>query len=449
MPFLDADQILRNVLNSTEDALNVDINATVTAGAVEVAIDQSTDSIKVGDGTNLLKVNTNGSINTSSFINNFPLIQPVSGTVSLSSFPPISGSVSILNFPTVQSVSITSLPNSSVSIINFPTNQTISGSIAINSIPNSSVSVLNFPAFPTNQIISGTTSINNFPTIQTVNGSISITSIPNNSVSVLNFPSTQIISGTTSINNFPANQLVTANAGTGTFAISAASLPLPTGATTAALQTSGNASLTSIQTTSNSTATNTAAIEANQTNGTQRTLVSDQVGNLLPSGDAATRGIFTKLTDGSGNTVSSTLINSKQRLDVNLASETSSGSTAPFNTVQMGGKDSTGILRTFSTATSGEQFIKDVINVSGQNRAQSVTTSAAEALGGTTILVNRKFLTIRPTNGIIYWGFAIGVTTATGTPIYTNEVFTISVTDNVHVYVVAAQTTDVRISEGS
>lgn len=58
---------------------------------------------------------------------------------------------------------------------------------------------------------------------------------PLSSVSVSNFPATQTISGT-----------VTANAGTGTFAVSAASLPLPSGASTAAKQpaigTAGTAS---------------------------------------------------------------------------------------------------------------------------------------------------------------------------------------------------------------
>lgn len=41
---------------------------------------------------------------------------------------------------------------------------------------------------------------------------------------------------------------ITANAGTGTFAVSAASLPLPTGASTSALQTTGNTSLATIAT---------------------------------------------------------------------------------------------------------------------------------------------------------------------------------------------------------
>lgn len=57
-------------------------------------------------------------------------------------------------------------------------------------------------------------------------------------VSVSNFPATQPVSGTVAVSNFPATQpvsgTVTANAGTGTFAVSAASLPLPTGAATEA-----------------------------------------------------------------------------------------------------------------------------------------------------------------------------------------------------------------------
>jgi hypothetical protein len=58
------------------------------------------------------------------------------------------------------------------------------------------------------------------------------------------------VDGTVAVSNFPATQpvsgTVTANAGTGTFAVSAASLPLPAGASTSALQTTGNSSLSSI-----------------------------------------------------------------------------------------------------------------------------------------------------------------------------------------------------------
>lgn len=113
------------------------------------------------------------------------------------------------------------------------------------------------------------------------------------------------------------NQTTKVNDGTNTMAVKAASTaPLATDPSavvvvspngnqaTAALQTSGNSSLTSIQSTSNSTAVNTAAIQANQTNGSQRTLVTDLVGNLQPSGDAPARTLFARLNDG---TTSSTV----------------------------------------------------------------------------------------------------------------------------------------------
>ena len=67
-------------------------------------------------------------------------------------------------------------------------------------------------------------------------------------VSVSNFPSTQTVAGT-----------VTANAGTGTFAISAAALPLPTGAATNAILTGGT------QLTAIGNGTTTAALKAAST----------------------------------------------------------------------------------------------------------------------------------------------------------------------------------------
>lgn len=99
---------------------------------------------------------------------------------------------------------------------------------------------------------------------------------------------------------------------------------------------------------------------------------------------------------------------------------------------------------------NGNQLkVKDIIDISGQNRAQSITTTAAEALGAATILLNRKIINILPTNGTVYWGYTTGVTTTTGTPIFKNQNYTISVSDNVHIYLIAASTIDCRISEGS
>jgi hypothetical protein len=84
--------------------------------------------------------------------------------------------------------------------------------------------------------------VNNFPASQTVNGTVAVS----------NFPATQPVSGSVSVSNFPATQpvsgTVTANAGTGTFAISAASLPLPTGASTEATLSSLNGKVTAVNT---------------------------------------------------------------------------------------------------------------------------------------------------------------------------------------------------------
>lgn len=69
------------------------------------------------------------------------------------------------------------------------------------------------------------------------NGQLKVigTSTVSGSVSVSNFPATQPVSGT-----------LTCNAGTGTLAVSAAALPLPSGAATASKQDTGNNSISSI-----------------------------------------------------------------------------------------------------------------------------------------------------------------------------------------------------------
>lgn len=100
------------------------------------------------------------------------------------------------------------------------------------------------------------------------------------------------------------------------------------------------------------------------------------------------------------------------------------------------------------TAT-GDLQVADIVNTAGQARAQSITTSAAEALGAATILANRKFISVTPTNGTVYWGFTSGVTTANGTPIFKNQTMVFAFGVNVHVFLIASGTVDCRIAEGS
>ncbi len=63
---LDYGQVIRQVYDETTDRLRVDTEATVVAGAMEVAISMVDDSIKIGDGTDILQVNPDGSINVNS-----------------------------------------------------------------------------------------------------------------------------------------------------------------------------------------------------------------------------------------------------------------------------------------------------------------------------------------------------------------------------------------------
>ena len=108
-----------------------------------------------------------------------------------------------------------------------------------------------------------------------------------------------------------------------------------------------------------------------------------------------------------------------------------------------------GAGNTVGITSNGNLEVADILNVAGQYRAQSVTTSAAEALGAATILANRKSLTITPTNGTVYWGFSNAVTTTTGTPIFKNQTMAFAIGPSLHVYVIAAATTDCRMTEGS
>ena|ERR1035437_2155507 len=115
------------------------------------------------------------------------------------------------------------------------------------------------------------------------------------------------------------------------------------------------------------------------------------------------------------------------------------------------GQDSTGNTVNYVGASpNGDMKTSDIINTAGQCRAQSVTTTSTEALGGAVILANRKVLSITPTNGTIYYGLVSPATATSCTPIFKNQTVTFAIGSNVHVYVICASgTVDCRILEGS
>lgn len=223
-------------------------------------------------------------------------------------------------------------------------------------------------------------------------------------------------------NLIPSSLQVTATQ-TGTWNINniSGTISLPTGASTSALQTTGNTSLSTIATTltlaqGSTTSGQTGGLTMGAVTTTAPTYSTGQTDSLSLTLTGALR------TDGSGTT---------QPISGIVTARLNDGSGNTIN------------------SNNSQLQTRDVINTSAQYRAQSVTTTAAEALGAGTILVNRKVLCITPTNGTIYWGTSNAVTTTTGTPLFANQTLTLSFTDNVHVFVIAAATTDARILEAS
>lgn len=97
----------------------------------------------------------------------------------------------------------------------------------------------------------------------------------------------------------------------------------------------------------------------------------------------------------------------------------------------------------------GQDKVLDIINTAAQYRAQSVTTTAAQALGGGSVLAERKLINVTPTNGTIFWGTNSSVTTTNGAPIFANQTLSLSFGPNVQVWVISAGTVDCRILEAS
>lgn len=216
--------------------------------------------------------------------------------------------------------------------------------------------------------------------------------------------------------------------------IDSGTITLPTGASTSALQTTGNSSLSSID-------TKTPALgQALMAASTPVVIASNQ--SAVPVSGTFFQSIQPVSQSGTWNinNISGT---------ISLPTGASTSALQTTGNTSLASIDAGIPTALGSTSSVNSMPVVDVLNTAGQNRAQSVTTTAAEALGAATILTNRKMLSIRPTNGIIYWGFTNTVTTTTGTPIYTNEIMTISATDNLHIYVIAASTIDARISEAS
>jgi NF-X1-type zinc finger protein NFXL1 len=188
----------------------------VALDATLVSTNNKLDTLNTTVTNKTLNKNTSSIDISGQFINisNLPLIQDVSGSVSVSNFPTstqvsnivdVSGNVSVSNFP--GSFEISNLPSTqdvsgNVSVSNFPTSfeisnlpstQDVSGSVSVSNFPTS-FEISNLPSI---QDVSGNVNVSN---IVDVSGNVSVSNFPT-SFEISNLPSTQDVSGSVSVSN--------------------------------------------------------------------------------------------------------------------------------------------------------------------------------------------------------------------------------------------------------
>jgi hypothetical protein len=150
------------------------------------------------------------------------------------------------------------------------------------------------------------------------------------------------------------------------------------------------------------------------TDGTQKTKIVDANGNNISYITAGTAGtpssnvlsvqgitgatpIAASISDGSGNAITSSSIAGKQRLDVNLSSAGTIGSSIPITANLYAGTDGTN-MRAVSVDTNGR------VNINQVRGATTIGTLTAGATNGTLFATNstRNYLLVQCTSGTAY-----------------------------------------------
>lgn len=225
-------------LNTTVDSL---LKPSSTLEAV-TRVDSITSAVTIKADTaenqsNLLKVDGSG------------VVQPISGSVSVTG----TASVSVANFPSVQAVSAVALDVRKLTATDVVTITGGSGqaSDVKVSLDGEQVAISNFPA---TQTIAGTVSVDQLPAGNNNIGDVDVASVPAPLNVIGAGPATSALRVHLSDESLAELENITVNVGTveitndagNAIPVSAASLPLPTGAATAANQTSINTTLSSI-----------------------------------------------------------------------------------------------------------------------------------------------------------------------------------------------------------
>ena len=228
-------------------------------------------------------------------------------------------------------------------------------------------------------------------------------------VEVTNFPATQPVSGSVSVSNFPATQPV-----------SASSLPLPTGAATSALQTTGNSSLSTIATNTSSIALTQASTTSGQlgnlnlgavttaapsySTGTSNPLSMTTAGALRTDGSATTQPVSGTVTANAGTGNFTVAQSTASNLNAQVVGSVAVGSAASGNPVRVGGSDGTNVRdlpvqvkATQTTYAVTTQDLKDAGRTSIIYYANAVTSGATTV--ETAITLTRSAGTAATTTG--------------------------------------------------
>ena len=205
--------------------------AIMKSGAKGTTTAAQVTSTAVDANTQALDVSVKGTPTVS--VSNFPATQTISGTVTANA-----GTGTFQTNITNASIAVTGpLTDTQLRAAAVPVSGTITGvtntvTVKADTLANQT-NAFKVDGSAVTQPVSGSVSVSNFPATQTVTGTVAIS---NSSIEISNDVGNPIpVNGSISVSNFPATQ-----------AVSAASLPLPSGASTSALQTSGNLTLTSI-----------------------------------------------------------------------------------------------------------------------------------------------------------------------------------------------------------
>jgi hypothetical protein len=218
-----------------------DIQTVVVTGSVVTTAVQSGSYTVVISGTQV--VTGTVALTNPVIVSNFPAIQTITGSVSLSQ----PATVSVSNFPGIQTVTgtVTSVITGTVqtAVTNFPAVQTITGTVAISpqplqitttgSLPVTVISIPNITGSVnvTNSSFNITGSVLAIPTgTQTIAGTVTSVITGTVQTSVTNFPVVQAITGTVAITPQPISvQGTVTSVITGTVQTSVQSLPNITG----------------------------------------------------------------------------------------------------------------------------------------------------------------------------------------------------------------------------